>query len=211
MAKSDPIHTPVGVLGFNALFEKDSYRDERTGTESTPKYKADLILDRNDDLDALWDAIYGMALEGSGRSEDDVQRLIDSGHFTVPLKDGDVIKENREARGKNGDAVGGKEVLRAGTAFNADGNNAPGGIYVVDEENKRIDWDRRNKLYLGCRMVFSVTFEHYKNGSNEGVTAYLNGAQFVGDGERLGQDKSALFSPLKASASEARGRGRGRG
>ena len=198
MAKRSSITTPVGRLGFNALFEKDSYRDEKTGAESKPKYKADLILERNSDLDALWDVIYAVAIEGSGKDEATVATAVDNGWMSVPLKDGDDIKKAREARGKNGDAVAGKEVLRASTSFNADGNDAPGGIYVVDEDNNALDWNRRNKVYLGCDMRFSVSFQYYQNGSNEGVTAYLNGAQYVGPGVRLGQDKSALFSPLKA-------------
>ena len=198
MPKRNAVMTPVGHLGFNALFEKDSYRDEKTGVESKPKYKADLILERNSDLDDLWEEIYETAIEGSGKSEEAVATAIENGWMSVPLKDGDEIKANREARGKNGDAVADKDVLRAGTAFNADGNDAPGGVYVVDEDNAAIDWNRRNKVHLGCAMRFSVTFQYYKNGSNEGVTAYLQGAQYVGEGIRLGQDKSALFSPLKA-------------
>ena len=204
--RSDPIHSPVGILGFNALWEKDSYKDESTGVESLPRYKADLVLDPGDTGD-LWDVIYQLATEATGKSEEDIEAAITHGGFSVPLKDGDDIASKREARGKNADLVKGKEVLRAATSFNSSGDNAPGGIYVVDEHNKKIEWDRRDKLHLGCLMRFSVTFGYYKNGTNEGVTAYLNGAQYVAEGERLGPAKDGMFSPM-AKGEEGKRRSR---
>ena len=206
--QKERVHTPVGRLGFNALWEKDTYKDEKTGAESEPKYKADLILSTDDTAD-LWDLVYAEAMEGSGLTEDQLDAAIQSGMFGVPIKDGDEIAANREARGKNGDAVKGKEVLRAGTAFNANGDNAPGGVFVVDENNEQVEWDKRGKVYLGCDMMLSISFSYYKTGTSQGVTAYLNGAQYVGDNERLGQDKSKLFAPLAGQAAAPRGR-RGR-
>lgn len=208
MAQKAQFITPVGRLGFNALWEKDSYRDEKTGAESEPKYKADIILDPSE-TEELWGTIYDEALAHCEMDEDALDKAINAGLFTVPIKDGDEIAAKREAKGKNGDAVKGKEVLRAGTAFNANGDNAPGGIFVVDENNEQIDFDRRNKVYLGCDMKMSITLSFYKTGTSQGVTAYLNGAQFVGDNERIGQDKSNLFKPLAEQKAAPRGR-RGR-
>ena len=209
-AKRGPILTPEGRLGNNSLYEKDSYKDPSTGAESTPKYKAELYLEQDNALNKLWDAIFECGVEGSGLSEEDLEAAIEQGWFSIPLKNGDTVKADREARGKNGDAMGGKEILRASTAFNANGDNAPGGVYVVDEDNKPIEWDRRSKVYNGCFMVLSVTFEYYKHGKNQGVVAYLNGAQYTRDGgERIGQDESALFAPVQRSGG-GDGRTRGR-
>ena len=202
------VHTPVGRLGFNALWEKDAYKDEKTGAESEPKYKADLILS-TDDTGDLWDLVYEEGMAGNGMSEAQLDTAIQSGMFIVPIKNGDEIAANREAKGKNGDAVKGKEILRASTLFNSNGDNAPGGVFVVDENNEQIEWDKRGKVYLGCDMILSTSFSYYKTGTSQGVTAYLNGAQYVGDNERLGQDKSKLFAPLATQEGAPRSR-RGR-
>ena len=204
--RSDPLISPTGILGFHSLFAKDSWRDEKTGAESTPRYKADVLLDP-DDTGELWDAIYEVATVATGKSEEDIEAAITHGGFSVPLKDGDQIARDREAQGKSADLVKGKEILRAGTVFNANGDNAEGGVFIVDQDAKEVKWDRSGMLYPGCKVRMSVTFGYYKNGTNEGVTAYLNGVQFVEDGERVGQDKSGMFSPMdKGEEGKRRGR-----
>lgn len=194
--------TPPGTLIVSHIWEKDAFKDER-GRESTPAYKV-IVAFEPDDLKDLWDLIYDLAVDEWG---DPAADDIDNDKIMVPIKSGDEIADEREKKGKKGDSTRGKDVLSASTIFNLDGDDAPGGIWVVDAEASQIEWDRRREVYPGCKVAVSLTLETGKVDRNRYVKAYLDGLQLVEQGERIGGgDKSSMFKPMIGEGSEGKGR-----
>lgn len=195
------IMSPVGRLINGSLFEKDVYTDAK-GREGTPAYKAEMAFDEGD-VEELEDAAVEVAIEEWGDDAED--EFFDGDiHFLI---EGDELAKKRERDGKQGDAYKGKLILRTSTIFNANGDDAPGGVYVCDEDAEAIDFSDRGKIYNGCYGKVSVTLEPYEIRGDRGVKAYLNGFQFVRDGERLrSSDPSQLFKPT--AKSEGKGRRR---
>ena len=202
------ISTPVGRLVFHSLWEKDVFTDER-GREAEPSYKATLAFDW-DDLKEFEDEVVKVAIDFFGEEAADDY---DNGEIHSPIRDGDEMAEDRRKREKNGDAFEGLAVVGMKTIYNRNGEDAPGGIYVCGADAKELDFAARDVIYAGCYGVASVTLNPYQGigGGKPGVSLYLNGFQFVKEGDRLrGQDPSALFSPMMGAKSEGKGR-KGRG
>ncbi len=124
---------PEGRVINASLFEKDTYTDAQ-GNAGKPSYKIEVAFEP-DDVEGegtIEDALIDHACEkwGDGAEKDYLD-----GKMRSPLLDGDKLAEKREARGKPGDAYKGKLVIRAHTLFNKDGEDAPGGIQVWNDDN----------------------------------------------------------------------------
>lgn len=201
--------TPLGRLINSSLFEKDSYKDEHV-REGTPNYKLEMAFDFTDEFKAFEQQIVAAVVAewGAGAEEE----YWDGGVKTAVL-DGNVLAKERAERGKPGDVYADKVVVRAHTIFNRNGEDAAGGVYVCDENAKELDFAGRGKIYNGCHGHASTSVRTYKIDGKRGVTLYLNGFQFVKDGDRIrGGDPSSLFKPMIGDGGEAKGRKpRGRG
>ena len=202
MAEVKRVITPVGRLVHSALFEKDSFKDEK-GREAEPRYKVELAFEP-DDVAELEEAVVAAAVaEWGTKAEADY----DEGRIRSPLLDGNELTKAREEKGKKGDAYAGKVVVRASTTFNKNGENAPGGVYVCDENAVEIDFANRGKIYNGAYVVAIVSPSAYSISGERGVTLYLQGVQFVKDGERLrGEGVAGLFKPMMSAGAESKGR-----
>jgi hypothetical protein len=108
--------------------------------------------------------------------------------YTCSLKDADV------------DTDGNGELL-------ADKNAAYKGCYILEanstrrpvavNRNKAAVTEEDGIIYSGCYVNASLAAAGYTFGKvKKGVKAYLNGVQFVKDGERFGSDASADFDAL---------------
>lgn len=197
------LETPEGRVINSSFWEKDVYTDPR-GREGVAQYKVEMAFDE-DDIGELEDAIVDACVEewGSKAEEDYESEAIRS-----PILDGNELADDREERGKSGEAYRDKFVVRASSIFNKHGEDAPGGIYVCDENAEEISFAERDKVYNGIMGVANVTVSCYKIDGRKGVTLYLNGFQVTGEGERLrDRDPSSLF---KAKAPKKSGRGRKR-
>ena len=196
--------TPKARLINRSLFEKDAYT--APGQEpGTPMYKAEIALDPDDpEFEDFEDAMFDY-IENQGHDPDDV---------ALPFIDGDDLAKDREARNKPGDAYRGKEVLRVNTIYNHEGEDAPGGVEVYDEDVKRVSIQHGDKLYRGCLVRVAVTFKIWKDPKTRQhrLKCYLKSVQKVGDGERLksAADHSNLFEPAERKAGEGRRRRRRR-
>lgn len=206
---SKTILLPVGRLINHSLFERDIYKDEKTGAEGKPLYKAEVAFDPADvtGKDSFEDACADVIEEEWGA--DAANDFLDGkeGYFT-PFKDGDALAADRAARGKEGDAYKGKLVLRVNTKWNAEGEDGPGGVHVVDEDAETISFADRGKVFNGSYGILAVTLkpreedEEYtenrvkKTRKMRGVTVYLKGWQRTG-GEDADRLKSATANPFK--------------
>ncbi len=208
MSKSkEPVRlsTPVGRVINQSLFEKDVYTDPK-GREGVPSYKIELAFDEGDALAEFENVLVEAAVaEWGAEAADDYW---ENGKIRSPILNGDELAAKREAKGKEGDAYKGKFIIRAHTIFNAQGMDAPGGIYVCDANAVSLDFADRGKIYNGCHGLVSVTISCYDI-DGRGVSLYLNGFQFVKDGDPLrSSDPSSLFSPMMGAGSESKGRRR---
>jgi len=198
------ILTPIGRLINHALFEKDKYVDSH-GNEAKPAYKVEMAFDP-DDLKDLEDAIVNDAVAKWGAS---AEKEYDDGLINSPILDGDVLAKAREAKGKKGDAYAGKLVIRAATHFNADRQDAPGGVYVAGDDGKALDFTQRGTVYRGCMGMALVEINLYEaigRDGRPGVNLYLMGFQWTGEGERLVSNSAAgAFKPVGRTASDDEG------
>ncbi|HZX69782.1 MAG TPA: ssDNA-binding protein [Rhodanobacter sp.] len=189
---------PEGRVINEALFEKDAYVDPRTEKAGTPFYKIEL-------------AFAPEAVTGQGTIEDDLieaacQEWGDSaekefldGSIRSPFLDGDKLAKKRADKGKEGEAYKGTIVIRANTLFNLNGQDAPGGIQVYDENVKAIGPAQRAAIYPGMYGQCAVTILCYlDNGGDKAMKFYLSAFQKTKDGEKLiaSSDHSSLFKPV---------------
>ena len=199
------ILTPVGRVINHSLWAKDTFVDAR-GHEAVPSYKVELAFEP-EELNDFEDAIVAAAVAewGEGAEVD-----YDSGKIRSPIVEGDALADDRESRGKTGDAYRGKLVMRAKTIFNRDGEDGPGGVYVCGPDEKELDFSEHRSVYNGCYGRASVTLNAHPGiaGGQDGVSLYLGGFQLSGkEGERLRtNDPSSLFSPLMGEGSKGKGR-----
>ncbi|MEE9598187.1 MAG: ssDNA-binding protein [Acidiferrobacterales bacterium] len=188
---------PEGRVINASLFEKDQF-DEA----AKPRYNIELAFDPDDVEGAgtIEDKLLEYAVDkwGDGAEDDYFNDKIRS-----PLLDGDKMAARREKKGKPGDAYKGKLVIRAHTFFNLDGNDAPGGIQVWDENTKAITIMSQAKIYSGMYGVAGVTIGDYMGKDQDGdevpsLMFYLGGFKKTGDGERLvtTKDTSTLFKAV---------------
>ena len=202
--KKKIILMPEGQMVNGQLFEKDAYTDERTGQTGVPKYKIEVAFD-NAAADEVFGHLYDYieAMWGSAKADYFASGATGGNDEVLsPLIDGETLKRKRENKGKKGDAYAGKTVIRAGTIFNHEGNDAGGGIYVCDEDAKQLlptDGAGRGRMYNGCMVRAAMVIDDYVD-QKSGLPAlmfYLQAVQRTGDGVKLvsGPDYSGVFKP----------------
>ena len=87
------------------------------------------------------------------------------------------------------------------------------GCYILKTQSTRrpVTLGRRKEqlteqdgvIYSGCYINVSAAFAGYEYGKiKKGVTCYLNGVQFVADGERFGSDATSDFDELDGGADD---------
>ena len=168
-------------LSYEHIFKATAFED---GQE--PKFSAVFIIPKDHpDLPAVKKAFYEA---GQETFPSDFTGTAWPRGFTCSLKDAD----------KDTNSMG--EVL-------AEKNEVYKGCYILEANSTRrpITLDRRKAqvteedgiIYSGCYVNASLAAAGYTFGKmKKGVKAYLNGVQFVKDGERFGMDASNDFDAL---------------
>ena len=203
---------PEGRLINESLFEKDAYTDAQ-GRAGTPMYKVEMAFDP-------------ASVTGEGTFEDNLadaaadawgdawfDRFFD-GDVKSPFLSGDKLAQKRADKGKEGDAYKGKLVLRSSTIYNLNGQDAPGGIQVWDENVQPIGMANRSVIYPGMYGVLAVTIHPYlTNEGDKALKCYLEAFQRTRDGEKLvaSKDSSKLFKPVGRDTGASEGRRSRRG
>ena len=189
----------------SSLFKKDQFNEK-----AAPSYKIEIAVPKNDkNFEAILDAIVNEGLDHLGVKGD---LDLDGGDVISGIKDGDVMAKKREKEGKKGDVYKGHWVIRAKTVYNRHGEDAEGGIAVVDEDVQPIIPPDTSAIYNGCYVNVALTLGKYTDDStgNDALTYYLGAVQKVKDGERLVavRDAAAAFKPIGRSSSGGEGRRR---
>ena len=168
-------------LSYEHIFKATAFED---GQE--PKFSATFIIPKDHpDLPAVKKAFFEA---GQETFTSDFTGTAWPRGFTCSLKDAD----------KETNSMG--EVL-------AEKNEVYKGCYILEANSTRrpITLDRRKAqvteedgiIYSGCYVNASLAAAGYTFGKmKKGVKAYLNGVQFVKDGERFGMDASNDFDAL---------------
>lgn len=112
----------------------------------------------------------------------------------LPLKDGDVLKEEREEEGKSAEGFAGHYY------FNCSSKTKPG---VVDKNGK--DITDPADIYSGCWVRASVVFlpYHFTEKNQKGVTVILNNIMKVEDDDHLGGGRSSATADFGLNAFDA--------
>ena len=169
-------------LSYEHIFKPTAFEDG-----GDPKYSATAIIPKDHpDLPAVKKAFFEAGQE-SFPSDFGKGGAWPKG-YTCSLKDADTAT----------DSMG--EIL-------AEKNSAYKGCYILEaNSSKRPVAVNRNKaavaeedgiIYSGCYVNLSLAAAGYTFGKvKKGVKAYLNGVQFVKDGERFGSDALGDFDAL---------------
>ena len=177
---------PVGRVINHSLFRKEQFNEK-----ATPSYKIELAFDKGE-LDDFHNQCLDYANETWGAGAED--------SVIIPIKDGDEMAAKRKKDGKPGDAYAGKDVIRANTIYNKDGDDGDGGVQVLNVDVSPIGPANASEIYLGCLGIAAVTFGNYQDQAtgNNAITLYLAAFQKTADGERLvtAKDYSGLFKPV---------------
>lgn len=219
--KTIELELPRMRLINNALWVKDAYVDEK-GNEGTPRYRIEAAAAENDpEFGKIIDTVADYCIEEYGENIYlfDVDDPVKGAEAVIsPFHIGDKLARDREARGKVGDAYKGMFVIRADTAYNWQGQDAPGGVGVYDDgstgEVKRISPMQQDQVYNGCYIIPIVTLSFYKTNRGEPACKfYLKAVQKVDDGEPLtaAPDYSKTFKPVGRAAAAEGGRRSRRG
>ena len=202
--KEKPVEVtfPVGRLINHSLFQKDQFDDK-----SIPSYKCEVAYNP-DDLNAVMDQVADLAqakFNFDGGVLFDLDKTTETDYLVTPFLKGDLLARKREKDGKPGDAYKGKIVIRFNTKFNWQGQDAPGGVYVCDEDAKQILPAGQSAIYQGCMVQVIGTLSWYDDddSGNPACKFYLGGVQKTGDGEKLvsAKDYSTLFKPVGRATS----------
>lgn len=110
--------------------------------------------------------------------------------YTSALKDGDKdTNGNGEILSERNPEYAGAYVFKASAAA----SRRP----LTIGRKKEAITEADGVIYSGCYVNASVAVAGYEFGKiKKGVTAYLNGVQFVADGERFGSDAMSDFDEL---------------
>jgi len=177
---------PVGRVINHSLFRKEQFNEK-----ATPSYKIELAFDKGE-LDDFHNQCLDYANETWGAGSEDA--------VIIPIKDGDEMAAKRKKDGKPGDAYAGKDVIRANTIYNKEGDDGDGGIQVLNVDVSPIGPANASEIYLGCFGIAAVTFGNYQDQAtgNNAITLYLAAFQKTADGDRLvtAKDYSGLFKPV---------------
>lgn len=168
-------------LSYEHIFKASAFDDNQT-----PKYSATLIVPKDHpDLPALRRALmeagkdrFPNAFTGTGWPAG----------YSCALKDGDKDVDN------SGTVLSEKNPEYAGSFIvKADSTRRP----VVVNRNKAALTEEDGVIYSGCYVNVSIGVAGYEYGKiKKGVKCYLNGVQFVKDGERFGRDAVNDFDEL---------------
>ena len=173
-------------LSYEHIFQPSAMDDS-----STPKYSAELLIPKDHpDLPAVKRAVFEAGAEKFG-STFAPGKPWPMG-YTCALKDADK------------DTDGSGVIL-------SEKNPASKGCYILKTSSKTrpATVGRRKEtiveadgiIYSGCYVNVSAAANGYEFGKvKKGVTCYLNGVQFVQDGERFGSDASSDFDELDGGA-----------
>lgn len=209
-----PTVLPEGRLMVQALYERDIYKDQKTGAEGKPKYKVLVAIDPklvHGEATIEDDMADAIAARWGNQAADDF--LDGKAGFVDPRLDGDKLAKAREDIGKEGDAYKGLTVISADTTFNKDGAVGDGGVHVYGPDNTPIEPVRQSEVYPGCYGHAAVTISTYET---DGLDArgqkiklkalkfYLVAFQKTRDGDKLvkAADRSSLFKPVAGAAAQ---------
>lgn len=174
-------------LSYAHLFTPQSPNDK-----ADPKYSATLLIPKTDatTIQAINTAIKAAVDQAVATGK--FKQPIDPTHTKYPpLRDGDSLTDNGEARGPE----------FAGCWFIAAKAPQSRPPFLVDGQmNKIID---QSLLYSGAYVNAAVEFYAYDNSGNRGIAASLVGVQKVRDGELLGAPETKpedVFSVISQPA-----------
>jgi len=193
------------------LLERDIYKDPETGAEGKPKYKVVLAFDPKQVMgegtieDDMADAI---AAAYGDQTADEWLLFPRRADRITPLKDGNEIAKDREARGKESAATKGKLVLSADSIYNKDNREGPGGFLVYGPDNQPYSPALHGDLYPGMYGRAAVTLRAYKDyprKGDRGLKCYLTQFQKTRDGEPLKVAQTSLFAPVAGASATAEG------
>ena len=170
MSNNAKLANPMKVItGKDTRWSYANVWEAKSINGGTPKFSVSLIVPKSDKvtvekIKAAIQAAYeeGQAkLKGNGRSVPPLTAI------KTPLRDGDTERPDDPAY--------------AGCWFiSAKSDKKPD---VVDQNADPMD---SALLYSGCYARVAMNFYAYNTNGNRGITAGLNGIQFVRDGEPLG-------------------------
>lgn len=175
-------------LSYEHIFTPTKFDDN-----APAKYSATFILPKDhQDLKAIKTALFGAGQESF--PSDFISGASWPKGYTCGLKDAD----------KDTDANG--EIL-------AEKNPAYKGCYIIEanstnrpltvNRNKAAVTEQDGIIYSGCYVNASLGISGYTYGKvKKGVKAYLNGVQFVADGERFGSDAMSDFDELDGAGAD---------
>lgn len=168
-------------LSYEHIFQPSSFDDSQE-----PKYNATFIIPKDHpDVPAIKRALFEA---GAEKFPADFRPGSWPKGYTCVLKDAD------------------KDTDQEGTLL-AEKNPEYAGCYVIKADTTRrpLIIDRKKGavteedgiIYAGCYVNVSLGIAGYEFGKvKKGVKAYLNGVQFVADGERFGSDALSDFDEL---------------
>ena len=171
-------------LSYEHIFTPSSFDDSQDA-----KYSATLIIPKDHaDLPALRRALFEAGVEKFPSAF--TGKAWPNG-YTNALKDGDKDSD------QEGTLLSDKNPEYAGAyVIKADSTRRP----LVIGRKKEAITEEDGSIYSGCFVNVSLGIAGYEFGKvKKGVKAYLNGVQFVADGERFGSDALSDFDELDAA------------
>ena len=168
-------------LSYEHIFTPSAFDEQ-----SKPKYSATFIIPKDHpDLPVIKRAMFEAGQETF--PGDFVGSQWPKG-FSCSLKDADTAVD------ANGEILAEKKPAYKG-CFIVEANSTSRPV-VVDRKKAAVT-EADGIIYSGCYVNASLAAAGYTFGKvKKGVKAYLNGVQFVKDGERFGMDASADFDAL---------------
>ena len=172
-------------LSYEHIFKASAFEESQT-----PKYSAELIIPKDHpDLANLRRALMDA---GKERFPSAFTSTNWPTGFTCALKDCDKTTDS------NGVLLAEKNPATKGCYIvKADSTRRP----IVVNRNRAAITEEDGVIYSGCYINVSLGVSGYEFGKlKKGVKCYLNGVQFVADGERFGRDASDDFEDLDGGA-----------
>ena len=169
-------------LGFEHIFEASSFDDGQAA-----KYSAELIVDKDHpQAERILRAFFEAGKEKF--PTDFVKAGVWPRGYSCSLKDADVDTDN------SGTVLSEKYPAYKGCyILKTNSTNRP---RIIDRQRKDVTKES-GIIYSGCYVNAAVNISGYTFGKmTKGVKAYLNGVQFVKDGERFGSDALSDFDVL---------------
>jgi hypothetical protein len=169
-------------LSYEHIFKPSAFDDTQDA-----KYSATLIIPKDHpDLTAAKKAYFEAGQETF--PSDFVKGGAWPKGYTCSLKDADKDRDgNGEILAEKNEAYKGCYIIEANSTRRP----------VVIDRNKSAITEEDGIIYSGCYVNVSLAAAGYTFGKvKKGVKAYLNGVQFVKDGERFGSDTLSDFDAL---------------